>query len=153
MRGVLGMNKKEFKKSLANVLSEFGFTTKNNSAKIENDKLIIIVTTQKSNYENCYYINYGFLIKELSPELANPKDNQCDVFGRLGLTINGEQHNTIDFEKITLEDFSEALRISLKESISPVIDFGLMKYFEMFPTATSTVRLKARKYLGLIASI
>lgn len=147
MRGISGMNKKEFKKSFANVLSEFGFTTINSGAKIEGDKLIIVVSTQKSNFENCYYINYGFLIKELSPELANPKDNQCDVFGRLSLTINGELYNTIDYEKITLEDFSEALRISLKERISPVLNFGLMKYFEMFPSAISTVRLKARKYL------
>lgn len=143
------MDKKEFKKILAFTLSEYGFVTKNNISRAETGDLIIVVSTQKSNYENSYYLNYGFLIKELSPELTNPKDNQCDVFGRLSLNIEGELVTTADFEKISSEDFSSALKMSLNERIKPVLEFGLTKYFELFPAAISTVRLNAKKYLRL----
>ena len=143
------MDKKEFKKALATTLLEYGFVMKNNISRAETDELIIVVSTQKSNYENSYYLNYGFLIKELNPELTNPKDNQCDVFGRLSLNIDGELATTADFENISSEEFSSALKISLNERIKPVLEFGLPKYFELFPTAISTVRLNAKKYLGL----
>lgn len=143
------MEKKEFKRTFASILSEYGFVTKNNISRAETGELIIVVSTQKSNYDNSYYLNYGFLIKELSPELINPKDNQCDVFGRLSLNINGKMMSTADFENISCEEFESALKTSLNERIIPVLEFGLPKYFEIFPTAISTVRLKAKNYLGL----
>lgn len=143
------MDKKEFKRILATTLTEYGFVTKSNISRAETDELIIVVSTQKSNYENNYYLNYGFLIKELSPELINPKDNQCDVFGRLSLIIDGKLAPTVDFENISCEELLSALKISLNERIKPVLEFGLTKYFEAFPTAVSTVRLRAKKYLGL----
>jgi len=84
------MNKKEFKKALTKVLFEYGFEIKGNIFRAETSELIVVVATQKSNYENSYYINFGFLIKSLNPEILNPKDNQCDVFGRFTLVISGK---------------------------------------------------------------
>lgn len=143
------MDKKEFKKILATTLSEYGFVTKNNISRAETDELVIVVSTQKSNYENSYYLNYGFLIKELNPELTIPKDNQCDVLGRLSFNIDGEIWPTADFENISSEEFSRALKMSLNERIKPVLELGISKYFEIFPTAISTVRLNAKRHLGL----
>lgn len=143
------MTKIEFQKTLFNVLSEYGFVMKNGIARVETDDLIIVVSTQKSNFENSYYLNYGFLIKELRPDLARPKDNQCDVFGRLNLTVDGKLAKSVDYEKTSSELFSIALKNSLNDRIKPVLEFGLNKYFELYPKAISTVRLDAKKYLGL----
>lgn len=143
------MDKKEFKKVLASILSEYGFTTKNNISRAETDELIIVISTQKSNYDNSYYLNYGFLIKALNPELTTPKDNQCDVFGRLNLNIDGKILPTADFENMRSEEFSDALKMSLNERVKPVLDFGILKYFDLFPAAISTVRIVAKKHLGL----
>jgi len=142
------MDKKEFKKLLTIILEEYGFTTKNNISRAETDELKIVISTQKSNYDNSYYLNYGFLIKELSPELTLPKDNQCDVFGRFNFNIDGKVSQNVDFQNINSEAFSIALRMSLNERIKPVLDFGISKYFECFPTAILAVRVKAKKYLG-----
>ena len=142
------MDKKEFKKLLKTILEEYSFTTKNNISRAETDDLIIVISTQKSNYDNSYYLNYGFLIKELSPELVLPNDNQCDVFGRFNFNINGKVSQNVDFQNINSEEFSIALRMSLNERIKPVLDFGINKYFEYFPSAILTVRAKAKKYLG-----
>ncbi|WP_094184847.1 DUF4304 domain-containing protein [Acetivibrio straminisolvens] len=54
---------KKFKKVLTEVLSEYGFEIKGNIFRAETRELIAVVATQKSNYENSYYINLGFLIK------------------------------------------------------------------------------------------
>ncbi len=143
------MNLKEFKKVLASILLDYGFATKNNISKAETDELIIIISTQKSNYDNNYYLNYGFLIKELSPELTTPMDYQCDIFGRLSLIFEGKILTSINFENLSSEEFSYALKISLNERIKPVLEYGLLKYFDLYPTAVSTVRMTARKYLGL----
>lgn len=143
------MDKREFKKTLAKVLSEYSFTTQNNIARLETDGLIIVVATQKSNYENKYYLNFGIVIKELHPDLHNPKDNQCDVFGRLNLTITGELKTSVDYESIDSENFSIALRESLNRKIKPILEIGLLKYLELYSATISTVNLKAKKYLGL----
>lgn len=100
-----GMDKKEFKKTLALVLEEYGFETKNNIAKAETEELIVVIATQKSNFENNYYLNFGFLIKKLNPELKTPKDNQCDLFGRLNLDIAGELSTSVDYERISCDEF------------------------------------------------
>jgi len=142
------MDKKEFKKALAGVLAEYGFQTKGNIARAETDELILVVATQKSNFENSFYINFGFLIKSLNPDITNPKDNQCDVFGRFVLDILGEAKNSINHELINSGDFCDALRKSMDDKIKPVLESGLKKYFELNPMAMNTATLKAKNYLS-----
>lgn len=143
------MDKKEFKKILTSTLLEYGFVSRNNVSRAETSELIVVVSTQKSSYDNSYYLNYGFLIKALSPELTMPKDYQCDIFGRLHLNINGIILPALDILEIGSEEFSSALKMSLDERIKPVLEYGLSKYFEILPGAISTVRLNAKRYLGL----
>jgi hypothetical protein len=144
------MDKKKFIKTFMTVLSEFGFSENGKIARFETNELIIVATVQKSQYSSSFYLNYGFLIKALSPEVDTPQDNQCDIFGRLQLTISGETKPSVDYEKVNENEFSIALRECLSVKIKPVLDFGLMKYFELFPSATSAINLKAKKYLGFV---
>jgi len=143
------MNKKEFKKALANVLSKYGFERKGDIFRADTNELIIVVATQKSNFDNNYYINFGFLIKSLNPEMLNPKDNQCDVFGRFKIVISGIEYTSIDYELINVDEFSDAFNLSVREKIKPVLEFGLKKYFEIYPSAIKTATLKAKKYLNI----
>ncbi len=144
------MNKKEFKTALTKVLTEYGFeNNKGNIFRTETDELIVVVSTQKSNYENSYYINFGFLIKSLNPEMLNPKDNQCDVFGRFTLCVSGEEYTSIKYELINIDEFINAFNQSVNEKIKPVLDFGVKKYFEINPLAINTATLKAKQYLNI----
>ena len=144
------MNRKEFKKSLKEVLSEYDFQYKDKIYNLTTDDLIIVIATQKSNFDNNYYLNYGFLIRELNPNLSAPRDNQCDVFGRFELVINRKKNNSIEIESIDPYEFSLALRKCLDEIIKPVLEFGLKKYFELYPMEINVTTLNARKYLGLL---
>lgn len=143
------MHRKDFKQALTKVLSEYGFEFKGNVYSIETEEIIIVVATQKSNFENSYYINFGFLVKCLNPDMHHPKDNQCDVFGRFSIEFNGQVHTSIEFEKINWDDFCSAFRKSVDDVIQPVAEFGIRKYFELKPSAINTATIKVKQYLCL----
>ncbi len=50
------------------------------------DKIIVVINLQKSNFDNSYYINYGFCVKDIHNDLQYPKNNECDITGRF-LTV------------------------------------------------------------------
>jgi hypothetical protein len=59
--------KKEDLVTLLNtIFIPLGFKKKGNNWVINNDVLVKVVNLQKSNFSNRYYLNYGFIIKQLS---------------------------------------------------------------------------------------
>ena len=143
------MGKNDFKKTIGNVLKEYGFQHIKKSYYAENDEIIIVVALQKSNFSDEYYVNYGFLIKSENPRVQYPKDYQCDVTGRISLLINGKQYHSIIPEGLSEEELSKAMKQYMEKTIKPVIDYGLKKYFEIQPQSIVTANLKAKKYLNL----
>ena len=57
------MNNTEFKKIVGETLKSQGFAYENKYYTFENTDLKVFIGFQKSNFENSFYINYGFLIK------------------------------------------------------------------------------------------
>lgn len=141
------MEKKDFKRILQNILADFGFQNKNKAFYFDNDSIITVISTQKSNYENSYYINFGFFIKEENTDAKYPKESDCDVFGRFILEYNGELYHNVDLDKFTSESLSTAISKFIKTNIKPALEFGLLKYLELNPKAMHTMSLKAKKYL------
>jgi len=143
------MQKKDFNETLENVLSQYDFHYINNAYYFDNDETIIVIATQKSSYDNSYYINFGFLIKKVNPKIKYPKDNNCDVFGRFVFDFNRKQYYSVNLDDINVEELSASVRNFIEVNIKPVINDGLYKYFEINPKAVLTATLKARGYLGL----
>ena len=56
------MNKTEFKKIVGEILKSKDFAYENKYYTFENTDLKVFIGFQKSNFENSFYINYGFLI-------------------------------------------------------------------------------------------
>ena len=140
------MDKKTFKKVISEVLSGYGFKVgKDKCFRAETNELIVVIGLQKSNYSEVYYINYGFLIKLLSPDLTAPRDYQCDVKGRFIFGTDGIAYESLNEDKFTTAFISE-----LEKRVKPVLDSGLKKYFELFPNYTITANLKAKKYLNMV---
>ena len=81
------MEAKTFKKIIQNCVLKYGFIYKNKNYYI-NDKLIVVINCQKSKYDNSYYINYGFWIKEIHEELSYPLVESCDIVGRFNCIID-----------------------------------------------------------------
>jgi len=66
----------------------------------------------------------GFLIKSLNPEILNPKDNQCDVFGRFTLVISGKECSSINYELVNIDEFCDAFKKSMNEKSSLYLSTG-----------------------------
>jgi len=141
------MDKKEFNKVLENIFSSYGFQLKNKAFYHDNDEFITVITIQKSNYDNSYYINYGFIIKKESPEIKYPKETDCDIFARVSFEANGKRYHSIDLNKFNAETLSTSIIEYCNLNIKPAIDSGLPKYLEINPKAAFTMTLKAKKYL------
>lgn len=140
------MEKKEFKKALRNVLASYGFLYVNKAHYCRNDELIVVVATQKSNYSNAYYINYGFLIRELNPDVEFPKDYDCDVRGRFTFQ-KSEDQGTFHMEEDDIKILRESLKSEIENKILPALSDGVEKYYELYPDVLMAASLKTKEYL------
>ncbi|NBK96453.1 MAG: DUF4304 domain-containing protein [Erysipelotrichia bacterium] len=143
------MDKKEFKKALGNILKPYGFKYLKKNYYLSNDELIVVIATQKSNYDDSYYVNYDFLIKQINTEIEYPKDNVCDVTGRFVFNSDGKTIHTFNIEENNLHELEEGINDKLNSTIMPVLEKGLQEYYKMFPEYIVTATLKTKKYLGL----
>lgn len=142
------MDKKFFKKALEEIFKKFGFQYKSNAFYHDDGSSITVITLQKSNFSNSFYINFGFLIEEESPGIIYPKEYDCDVFGRFTLELNGEYCQSIDLNRVIIDDLLSAVTQFMNINIKPVLEEGLAKYFEINPKAVHTMSVRAKKYLN-----
>ena len=143
------MEKREIKKILKQELEKLGFRYTKSAYYYMDQELIIVVELQHSNYDETFFINYGFLIKALHPELKYPKENMCDIRGRF--IQKDSFDNIIDFRwnDCNPEKFSKIIASEVKRIFLPVIEDGLNRYFELDPSAIARTTKKARDYLGI----
>jgi hypothetical protein len=79
------MEKKEVANIISEILSPIGFKKKGNYWLINGDVITKMVNLQKSEFENSFYINYGYIIKSI------PLDNlMMHVFQRVGSLDDNE---------------------------------------------------------------
>lgn len=140
------MKKIEFENSLDHSLKQIGLKYIKKAYYCENDELIIVISPQKSSFDNSYYINYGFLIRKLSPDLKYPKENSCDVRGRFGFMVHDRVVYDFNLENNTVEQLKTAINTGIHTIILPVLNEGLTKYYELFPEAIASATLKAKEY-------
>lgn len=137
------MNNKEFKEIVYGILKKNGMNGKRNSYHFETKEALIIIACQKSNYSNGYYINYGFLVKSINDNIENAKVNLCDVIGR----FDGNENDIFNLDSLEEKKLEEIVQENFDGIIRPVIEFGVCKYFENYPEAIWTAKLKLKEYL------
>lgn len=143
------MDKKEFKKAIKEVTGEYGFKYIKKGYYYTNEELIVVIDLQKSNFEDGYYINSGFFIKEMHQDIMLPTSNICDVDNRLTIDYNGKTHDCIHYSDIESSILKDGLRKEIEAYLLPVMREGLARYFELYPQYICTATLNAKKYLGL----
>lgn len=145
------MNNEEFKKILQNSISSVGFIycKKNYYCNVEN--MIAMINLQKSNYENGYYINFGFCVEEIHNDLKYPKISECDIMGRFLNVIDLKQIDIIQLDLLNKDKLEYLIKENLNSVIIPVLNNGIHEYFKIFPDAIYTARLDLKKYLGVIS--
>jgi len=140
------MDNKEFKKIIQKCVYEYGFIYKNKNYYYD-DKLVIVINCQKSNYENTYYINYGFWVKEIHEETKYPLVEMCDVMGRFNNIIGDKIEYNFRLDIIDEECLEENIKRNITHLIVPVLENGIEKYFEIYPQAMHVAKTILKDYL------
>lgn len=140
------MDNSEFKKIVRKSTGKYGFIYCKKNYYYNSDNLIVVINLQKSNFDNGYYINYGFCVKEIHNDLQYPKSNECDITGRF---LNGTNKDIYPLDTMNVDELALNLDNNMMNFIVPVIDEGIGKYFELFPKAVCRATLKLKKYLGM----
>lgn len=140
------MDNTEFKMIVRENTSKFGFKYCKKNYYYEADNLIVVIGLQKSNFDNSFYINYGFCVKDIHDDLQYPKSNECDITGRF---INETNKDIYQLDTMNVEKLVMSLEKNIVNFIVPVMNEGIGKYFELFPNALCRATLKLKKYLGI----
>ena len=140
------MNNIEFKKIVQEITSKYGFMYCKKNYYYNSDKIIVVINLQKSNFDNSYYINYGFCVKDIYNDLQYPKNNECDITGRF---LNETNKGIYQLDTMNAEELVVSLEKNILNFIVPVINEGISKYFELFPNAICRATLNLKKYLGI----
>lgn len=144
------MDKKGFKKAIKEVTEEYGFKYVKKGYYYTNEELIIVIDLQKSDFEDGYYLNYGFLIKELHPDILYPKSYRSDTLvNRLVIDYEGESYACIHYGDMEESVFKKSLKSAINTELTPMIQDGIKKYLELFPNRTVKVCATAKEFLGL----
>lgn len=140
------MNNVEFKKIVQEITSKYGFKYCNKNYYYELSDLIVVIGLQKSNYENSFYINFGFCIKEIHNEIQYPKSNECDITCRF-LNETGNGIYQLDIQN--REELVNSIEKNINDFIIPVINAGIKQFFILYPQYSCLASLNLKKYLGM----
>lgn len=142
------MDNKEFKKIIQDCISHYGFIYQNKNYYHVTKDLIVVINFQKSNYENAYYINYGFWVKQIHEETKYPSVEMCDVMGRFNNLMGEKMEHSFGLDTLNEDELTENIKRNISTLIIPVIENGVEKYFEMFPKAIYAAKISLRSYLN-----
>lgn len=143
------MDNKEFKKIVGTVLKKNGFELEKKVYYIRSEQVIVSLDFQKSNFDDSFFINYGFTLVKINPDVTYPKPHTSDVSGRFSYFDEDEEFPQFDLDKVTPENLEKSIELNLENNIKPVIQDGLMEYFEINPAAKFVAKLNVKQYLGL----
>lgn len=141
------MNNIEFKKILQSCVSEVGFVYCNKNYYYKTESLVAVINLQKSNYDNSYYINYGFCVRDIHDDLEYPKIYECDIRGRFIDETNTEKNDNFQLYINDSDELKSIIKNNLRKTIIPVINEGIQKYFELFPKAIFSATRSLKEYL------
>ncbi|MBE5908677.1 MAG: DUF4304 domain-containing protein [Lachnospiraceae bacterium] len=141
------MDKTEFKKVIRSVLSNYGFQYKKNNYYRQTEKLVIIVNLQKSNYQDSFYVNYGFIIRAIHENVEYPKITESDIDGRLCHNLTETDRGSFFYENMSCDALEKSLCEVVEKTFSPLFDDDLERFFDLFPSAIhSASRLFSEYY-------
>jgi len=142
------MNKNDFKRILKTSLCEKGFAMFYGKFYKMTDSMIVVIDSQKSNYDEKYYINYGFFIKSLHNASEHPSVCECDVRGRFHCICEDGIKDSFILREITEDIILNSIENGFMTIINPVISKGIIEYFNIYPNAINACTLRLKEYIN-----
>ncbi|MBV7509031.1 DUF4304 domain-containing protein [Bacillus sp. sid0103] len=146
------MDSKEFREKVTDLLvKKMGFKKKNNDYYLEKEEVIAAIQFQKSGYDNCtYYINYGFIFKEIAEKPIKVSYKHWHTNWRLNVKINGKALPSINIENCLDTNFLISFENEVKEEILPYITVeGIKRKINSNPVFKYGLYVQAQEFLEI----
>jgi len=145
------MDIKEFKNKVNDSLKSIGFNKKGSYYYKRSDEVICVIGIQKSSYSNCYYINLGYILKDLRPDLEFPREVDGDIRTRFTFDANGKKVDCIDVEAIPNNEYlMKALEDNILQFVDSTLSLeGIKELLQKMPVLLYQTKMSAKKYLGI----
>lgn len=145
------MQIREFREIVNNCLLSKGFLKNGKYFYKESPDVICVLTLQKSNYSNCYYINAGIVIKKIYNKSEPPRDVDGHIRCRLYYTVGDNEVDCLDLDQI--EDV-DVIVSSIETGILEIIELslepgGLKNLLKTKPELLYQTTINAKQYLGI----
>ena len=117
------MNKKDFIKYLDNSFKNYGLEKKGKCWLIETDELQKVISLEKSKYGNCYYLNYGYILKNV--DLRNLEMHIYKQLNDLHGDGNSSLKELLDFDKnVSDEHLIAKLNVYIKNMVQELMNIN-----------------------------
>lgn len=142
------MDKKEFKEVVGNVLKKNGFKYGKKHFYLEDDKLLVYIDFQKSNFSNSYYIEYCFIIKDLHPQIEKFHLKDVDFRARFAYYDENDAIKA-DFELdlLTLQQVELSIEREINNEIIPAFELGILSYLRERPIMKKMSSIRTKEFL------
>jgi Domain of unknown function (DUF4304) len=114
----------EFKKVVDNIFKEHKFSKKGNSYTKNEDEVFCVIGLQRSSYSNSYYINVGYVIKQIHPEFKALKYYQADMKWRFWTCNINKSPDCFDLDELDMGSI-EKIKACLISNINQYLDSRL----------------------------
>jgi len=145
------MDNRQFKKVFDECILSYGFSRGKGGyySKISED-IICVIGLQKSDYSGGFYINTGYVIKQIHPSLDNPKDADGDIRTRFSTKSEGKEMDLFVAEQFEGEQhLQECLAGNLSRLCGNVMSLdGLKAMLAQDPLLLYQTSVNAKRVLG-----
>lgn len=144
------MTQQEFKKSIADELAACGFEKLRQSFHKAAPEVACLIGIQKSRFSDDYYVNAGFLIRSLHPDLASCDFSDGDVRTRMVPKPGGEDPELFEIENIDAEKVRAVVREFIRTLVEPSLSLeGLRNMLRARPVFLYQTTVAAKRALAL----
>ena len=148
------MDSKKLKKIFNDCMVSSGFKKIGGYYYQSSDEVICAIGLQKSSYSDGLYINVGYIIRQLNPNLDTPRDVDGDLRTRFTTVVDGKLVDLLT--PCNIVDEMELTRIIFDNLTSLVTDYlsidGLKNLIKKDPTLLYQLKIAAINFLGYVSA-
>ena len=145
------MNDADFKLTFESCLVERGFNKSRNSYYKLSEDIICVIGLQKTSFDDTYYINIGYVIRRVHPDVMLPRYVDGDIRARFSYRDDGR---TIDnFDPHAFHSEHNLVNV-IAENVKELVDgcdsvSGLKDMLTHRPTLLCQTTVQAKRALGI----
>ena len=144
------MDAKAFKDLVAEELEARGFRRNGDSFQKDSSDVAIVVGVQKSAHSNAFYLNVGYILRQLAPGRESFRDVDGDVRARFSFARGDKRTDLFDPKDLDEAHLTMILEENFSDLIAPISSVSdLTSLIKTRPAIRLQTKVAAKPLLGI----